>query len=403
MANITQLKHLEHIEDEMLNYGVQGCIAAVSAMRQMTKMLGEKKSSSSLQTKWDGAPAVVCGPDPANGRFFVGTKSAFNKDPKICYTVDDVEIYYGDASPNLKDKLKQCITYFPALKLDRVVQGDLLFTPGDKKTETIDGESLITFRPNTITYGIPVDHPIGQKVNAAKIGIVFHTQYSGKDPDLSKMTASTGGGSYTDIADVAVINNDTQLADIAIDEGTMKKFNNNVTIIDQMCKKAGKFLDTLVDNMGTTGDKKYHVASYLKQFFNNEIKAARNINDPKIALKGLGEFYHQKMQKEVDKMKSPPKIAQRRNQLFDGLKYLEDNEQEFHAMFALYRKIQENKTIVINALDKLETFRTFAMTEKGYKVTGPEGYVLHHDGDMIKLVNRIEFSYINFTLAKQWR
>ena len=74
------------------------------------------------------------------------------------------------------------------------------------------------------------------------------------------------------------------------------------------------------------------------------------------------------------------------------LQYLEDNEQEFHAMFNLYRKIQENKQIVIDALDNLETFRTFVRTDKGYRVTSPEGYVLHHGGDMIKLVNRIEFS-----------
>ena len=102
-------------------------------------------------------------------------------------------------------------------------------------------------------------------------------------------------------------------------------------------------------------------------------------------------------------MKSVQKQAERRKQMYDGIAYLEDNIDEFDAMFTLYRKMQENKTIVIKALDNLESFRTFVQTDKGYKVTGPEGYVLHHDGDMIKLVNRIEFSYINFTLAKQWR
>jgi len=170
-----------------------------------------------------------------------------------------------------------------------------------------------------------------------------------------------------------------------------------------MCRTSGKFLDHLVDNMGTTGNAKYHVASYLKQFFNAEIKESRRINDPKVALKSLGAFYHEKMNKEVSKMRSVQKQAERRKQLYDGLTYLEENEKEFHAMFALYRKIQENKQIVIDALDNLESFKTFVQTEQGYKVTAPEGYVLHHNGDMIKLVNRIEFSFINFTLAKQWR
>ncbi len=402
MANITQLKHLEHIEDEMLNYGVEGCNAAVSAMKEMLRMLGKKPSSGYMQTKWDGAPSVVCGKHPANGMFFAGTKSVFNKDPKVCYDEEDVDNMYGDASPDLKEKLKFCIKYFPSLNIPTVVQGDLLFT-SDVKEEEVDGEKLYTFTPNTITYGIPIDHPIGKKIKTAKIGIVFHTHYSGTE--LQSMTAKGGAptAQFTKSDTVVVVENDTEMSDVSVDTSKLKKFEANVTIIGQMCQKSGAFLDHLVENMGTSGDKKFHVASYLKQFFNAEIKASRSITDPKKALKQLGEFYHEKMNKEVSKMKSVQKQAERRTQLYDGLGYLEDNEQAFHAMFNLYRKIQENKTIVIEALDNLETFRTFVRTDKGYKVTAPEGYVLHHNGDMIKLVNRIEFSYINFTLAKQWR
>ena len=399
MANVTQLKHLEHIEDEMLNYGVEGCHAAVSAMKEMLRMLGKKPSSGYMQTKWDGAPAVICGEHPYTGRFFVGTKSVFNKEnPKICYFDEDVDAFYdGD----LADKLKASLKYFKQLGISGVVQGDLMFTAKDKKTETIEGESLITFRPNTITYGIPVDSDMGKKVSKADIGIVFHTHYSGDD--LATMQAGAGADVSSDIQGCVVINNDTPMADVSVDVQKLKKFEANLSVIDQMCKTSGKFLDHIVDNIGTTGNKKFHVASYLKQFFNAEIKASRRINDPKIALKSLGAFYHEKMGKEVNKMRSVQKQAERRKQLYDGLTYLEDNEKEFHAMFALYRKIQENKQIVIDALDNLESFKTFVQTDQGYKVTAPEGYVLHHNGDMIKLVNRIEFSYINFTLAKQWR
>ena len=94
MANVTQLKHLEHLEDEMLNYGVDGCKAAVAFLQELRKMLGCDNSTGYMQTKWDGAPSVVCGKDPANGLFFVGTKSVFNKTgPKICYTESDVDKY----------------------------------------------------------------------------------------------------------------------------------------------------------------------------------------------------------------------------------------------------------------------------------------------------------------------
>ena len=170
-----------------------------------------------------------------------------------------------------------------------------------------------------------------------------------------------------------------------------------------MCAICGKFLDELVANMGTTGDKKFHVASYLKQFFNNEIKNARTITNVQSTLKALGKFYHEKMQKEVAKVKSAKAQTAKRDLMFKGLKYLEDHEREFAAMLALYKTMQEAKQLVIDQLDHLETFRTFVQTDKGYRVTNPEGYVLHHNGDMIKLVNRIEFSYINFTLSKEWK
>ena len=400
MANITQLKHLEHIEDEMLNHGVDGCTASVSAMKEMLKMLGKKPRSGYMQTKWDGAPSVVCGKHPITGRFFVGTKSVFNKEPKLCHFDDDVDVYY---SGDLATKLKTALQYFKPLGITGVIQGDLLFTEKDKKTVTVNNENLITFTPNTITYGVPVNSDMGKKISTAKIGVVFHTHYNGDD--LSSMTASAGAptSEFSKTTDCVVIENDTPMADVAVPTNTLQLFERNTNTIESMCKKSGKFLNTLVDNMGTSGDKKFHIASYLKQFFNNEIKEGRSISDSQKAIKSIGEFYRTKMNKEVEKMKSVQKQAERRKQMYDGMAYLEDNITEFDAMFTLYRKMQENKEIVIKALDNLETFRTFVQTDKGYKVTGPEGYVLHHDGDMIKLVNRIEFSYNNFTLAKQWR
>ena len=400
MANIVKLKHLEHIEDEMLNYGTEGCEAAVRFMKELVKMLGGAASSGSIQTKWDGAPSVVCGTDPSSGKFFVGNKSVFNKDePKICFTDSDIEFYYSD-KPGLAEKLYASLKYFKPLGIDGVVQGDLMFTEGDQKYETVEGEKLITFRANTITYGIPEDHELGKAVGKAKIGVVFHTHYTGSD--LESMSAKAGAHVESS-KDCVCIQNDTPIQDVGMNASDFKKFEGNVQIIEQMCKKSGAFLDELVAGSGTTGDKKFYVGSFVKTFFNAEIKASRTINDPKAALKSLGQFYHEKMNKEVSKMKSVQKQAERRKQLYDGLTYLEDNEQKFHAMFALYRKIQESKQLVIDALDKLESFKTYVQTENGYRVTAPEGYVLHHGGDMIKLVNRVEFSFINFTLDKSWK
>ena len=397
MANVTQLKHLEHLEDEMLNYGVEGCMAAVSFLKELRKMLGHQESSGFMQTKWDGAPSVICGTHPETGLFFVGTKSVFNKtEPKVCYSDETVDAWYeGD----LAEKLKYSLKYFSELDIQGVVQGDLLFTT-DLKKETINGEQLFTFRPNTITYAIPVNHPIGKAAQRAKIGVVFHTHYIGDE--LATMQARAGA-KVKGSNDALVVQNDTPMDRVGFSRTEMTKFDNYIIKIERMCKICGDFLDELVGATGTTGDAKFHIASYLKQFFNNEIKNARSIGNIDESLYDLANFYHEKMSKELAKIKTAANLTKKRNLVYQSENYLVDNVYKFKAMLTLYKELQAVKQMVIDKLDHLEEFRTFVQTEKGYKVTTPEGYVLHKDGSMIKFVNRLEFAYNNFTLQKQWR
>ena len=401
MANVTQLKHLEHLEDEMLNYGVEGCMAAVSFLKELKKMLGQQDSSGFMQTKWDGAPSVICGTDPATGMFFVGTKSVFAKtQPKLCFVDEQIDEWYeGD----LATKLKYALKYFAMLGINGVIQGDLLFTDDTIKKETINGEQLYTFRPNTITYGIPTNHDIGKKAGRAKIGVVFHTHYTGDDLPTMQARAGAPVRSYIKISEVLVVENDTPMDRVGFSKTEMTKFNNYITKIERMCSICGDFLDELVGATGTTGDAKFHIASYLKQFFNNEIKNARSIGNIDESLYDLANFYHDKMTKELDKIKTPANLVKKRNLVYESENCLVNNVYKFKAMLALYKELQAVKQMVIDKLDHLEEFRTFVQTEKGYKVTTPEGYVLHKDGSMIKFVNRLEFAYNNFTLQKQWR
>lgn len=401
MANIKQLKHLEHLEDEMLNYGIEGCEAAVSFLKELKKMLGHQESTGFMQTKWDGAPSVVCGVDPLSGVFFVGTKSVFNKtEPKMCATEKSVDAYYeGD----LAEKLKYSLRYFSKLGINGVIQGDLLFTDSTRNTETVDGERLYTFRPNTITYGIPVDHDIGKEIGRAKIGVVFHTHYTGDS--LAEMQARAGApiNTFNKIPEVAVINNDTPMNRVGFSSVEMRTFDAKIRKIERMSQLCGDFLDDLVSNFGTTGDAKFHISSYLKQFFNSEIKNARSITNIDETVNELVNFYHDKMSKELAKIKTADNLTKKRNLVYKSENYLLDNVYKFKTMIALYKELQSVKQMVIDKLDHLEEFRTFVQTDNGYKVTTPEGYVLHKDGSMIKFVNRLEFAYNNFTLQKQWR
>ena len=396
MANVTQLKHLEHLEDEMLNYGVEGCIASVNFLKELRKMLGCDNSTGFMQTKWDGAPSVVCGTDPNSGMFFVGTKSVFAQNSKACYRDADVDLYYeGD----LAEKLKYSLKYFSTLGIQGIVQGDLLFTT-DVKRETVNGEKLYTFTPNTITYGIPVDHPIGVATSKAKIGVVFHTHYRGTDFQTMQAVA---GAKVKGSIEVLSVDNDTPMDRVGLNHSEEVLFDKYVANIEKMCAASGDFLDELTTLSGTAGDAKWHVSSYLKQFFNSQIKNQKTISNTTQALEDLTNFYHSKVKPLADKIKTPKTQVAKKKLIYDSENYLINNATKFKSMLGLYKEIQEIKQFVINKLDKLETFKTFVQTDTGYKVTGPEGYVLHKDGDMIKFVNRLEFSYNNFTVAKKWR
>ena len=396
MANVTQLKHLEHLEDEMLNYGVEGCIASVNFLKELRKMLGCDNSTGFMQTKWDGAPSVVCGTDPNSGMFFVGTKSVFAINSKACYRDADVDLYYeGD----LAEKLKYSLKYFSTLGIQGIVQGDLLFTT-DVKRETVNGEKLYTFTPNTITYGIPVDHPIGVATGKAKIGVVFHTHYRGTDFQTMQAVA---GAKIKGSIEVLSVDNDTPMDRVGLNHSEEMLFDKYVANIEKMCAASGDFLDELTTLSGTAGDAKWHVSSYLKQFFNSQIKNQKTISNTTQALEDLTNFYHSKVKPLADKIKTPKTQVAKKKLIYDSENYLINNATKFKSMLGLYKEIQEIKQFVIDKLDKLETFKTFVQTDTGYKVTGPEGYVLHKDGDMIKFVNRLEFSYNNFTVAKKWR
>ncbi len=397
MSNIKQLKHLEHLEDEMLNYGVEGCKAAVSFLKELKKMLGHQESGGFMQTKWDGAPSVICGTDPQTGMFFVGTKSVFAKTaPKLCYSEEQIDGWYdGD----LAEKLKFSLRYFSTLGIEGVVQGDLLFT-SDIRRERINGEDLYTFRPNTITYGIPVDHPIGKAAGTAKVGVVFHTHYTG---DVVADMQARAGAKVKGSTEALVIQNDTPMHRVGFSRAEMGKFDRYISTIERMCSTCGDFLDELVTKTGTTGDAKFHIASYLKQFFNNEIKNARSIGNIDETMYSMLNFYEEKTSKELAKIKTVANLTKKRELVYGSQLYVEKNNDKFKAMLTLYKELQAVKQMVIDNLDHLEEFRTFVQTEKGYKVTTPEGYVLHKDGSMIKFVNRMEFAYNNFTLQKQWR
>ena len=388
--------HLEHLEDNILNGGSEGGKEAVAFLRSLGKMLDQGGADARVTVKWDGAPAVICGTNPDNGRFFVGTKSVFNKvDPKIIYSEEDVDRMYSPGQ--LAQKLKDSYKYLSQLSIPNVVQGDLLFTD-DKYETNIGGDTCIAFQPNTIVYAVPKDSDVGQKIQEAKLGIVFHTSYSGRS--LDTLTASFGNIGIQGNTNVFVTSSDFKNASGEANMTPAEKttYANLVNKTEGSLKQSSRFLDMMKEN----SMNKFTLNIMFKTFFNTYVRQGRNLIGARNTARDFAAYFSNALDKEIatKKMKTTKdKYLDIKNK---GLKFISDNQQAIYMTVASYMNLQAAKNFMIRKLQKVNTFGTFLRTPDGYRVTAPEGFVAIRSGQALKLVDRLEFSRANFTADKNW-
>jgi len=385
--------HLEHLEDNILNGGSEGGKEAVAFLRSLGKMLDQGGADARVTVKWDGAPAVICGTNPDNGRFFVGTKSVFNKvDPKIIYSEEDVDRMYSPGQ--LAQKLKDSYKYLSQLSIPNVVQGDLLFTD-DKYEANIGGDTCIAFQPNTIVYAVPKDSDIGQKISEAKLGIVFHTSYSGRS--LDTLTASFGNIGIQGNTDVFVTSSDFKNASGEANMTAAEKttYANLVNKTEGSLKQSSRFLDMMKEN----NMNKFTLNIMFKTFFNRYVREGRSLIGARNTARDFAMYFSNALDKEI----ATKKMKTTKDKYLDiKNKFISDNQQAIYMTVASYMNLQAAKNFMIRKLQKVNTFGTFLRTPDGYRVTAPEGFVAIRSGQALKLVDRLEFSRANFTADKNW-
>ncbi len=394
--------HLEHLEDEIINNGTKGAKTSIEFLKSIKKMLQGGSGGSTVSVKWDGAPAVFCGINPENGKFFVGTKSIFNVTPKINYTNADISRNHGGA---LADKLKTALKYLPSLGIKGVLQGDLLFTD-DKKTAKVAGKDSIVFTPNTITYAVPkvssgflgLGRNIYTEINNAKIGIIFHTSYSGKT--MKGLTASFGASTrglkknknvFFDNA------NYKQVGNAGFDKSEESKFDAIIRMAEGSAYKAGKFVDLIKKDKGPLS-----LGVQMKTFFNTYIRQGTAITNTKALANNFEVYFRDRLKKEIDSKKTPATKQKYKEILEAGMKILRPNRDGLYFTIATYITLQTAKALLLGKLNQIQSIGSFLRTKNGYKVTNPEGYVAIKKGGAVKLVDRLEFSRANFTMAKDW-
>ena len=394
---ITEQKntHMTHIEDKVIYGGVSGTRQAIMALRELRDMLSGDHSGN-VSVKWDGAPAIFCGQDPSDGKFFVAKKGIFNKNPKIYKTDAEIE---ADTSGDLADKLKDALKYLPELGIKGVVQGDFLFGRGDLSTKKIDGEKYVTFHPNTIVYAIP--DAMAGIVKKAKIGIVWHTTYTGKT--FESMKASYGVDVSKFKKSTNVWSQDAMLRDLS--NATMSK--KDTEEVNEYLSNAGKLFNQIAGTTLRTLEGNSTLAGTIETYNNTFVRKGQVIGNSKKHVEGLIKYIQDKYQKEIDKRKSEKGKQAQETKRAETLKFFSpQNRASLEKMFDLQKMLVLAKLKLINKLNSLKKIDTFVLTKNGYKVTGEEGYVAIDKlgGDAVKLVDRMEFSYNNFSpdILKGW-
>jgi hypothetical protein len=388
--------HMTHLEDAVLDGGVVGTRNVINYLRALRDMLGgNTKAPVNVSVKWDGAPAIFAGKDPSDGKFFIAKKGVFNKNPKIYKTEAEID---NDISGDLASKFKVALKEFSKLGIEGVVQGDFLYTNDDLQTTAIDGESYITFHPNTIVYAVPTKSKLAKTISGSSIGVVFHTTYRGDS--FETMSASFGKEIVPSLKKVKSV--------WAVDAVFEDKSGNatftaaETKALNSILTKVGTLFRTIKKETlnGLSKANNEELNTRVNVYVNQKVRAGERIGNPKQFVAGLTKYINDYYGKEADKKKTQRGKDTQTAKRDSALAYFaNNNKKEIERLFEMYNLLVDAKLMVISKLNHVDGLQTFLKTNKGFEVTGQEGFVAidHMGKNSLKLVDRLQFSKANFS------
>ena len=391
--------HLEHLEDNVLNRGVVGARESIAFLQSLRDMLaGHSQSKVNVTTKWDGAPAIFAGVNPENNQFFVGTKGVFAKNAKLNYTNSDID--KNHPSPGLNEKLKIALAYLPKLGIKGILQGDMMFTKNDLKNETIDGEEYITFQPNTIVYAVPTKTKLASMMQAAELGVVFHTSYSGRKLEDMRASFNIDIGYLNRTKDVWY--RDASFVDASGIATFTEKETKEITSILSSAGRLFQTISSLTLNKIASSDV---YREQIKTFNNTKVRTGQKITNTKSHVNELIRYVEEEMNKNILKAKQEQTKQKRLKEKTEVIRFYRSNSVQLSLIFDLMNLIVDAKNIIVKKLQEMKQVTgTFLRTDNGFKITNPEGFVVvdRLTGGALKLIDRLEFSFQNFNAAKAW-
>jgi len=377
--DIEKLKHLEHVEDHIIHGGHEGVVHAHETLSDVLAILEGKPRKSfgqqtRITTKYDGAPSIVFGVNPENGKFFVATKSAFNKNPKLNYSERDIEENHGHA-PGLVSKLKDALRELPKImpKSGGVFQGDMMYTAEDLVKNK---NGSYSFTPNTTTYTTDNDEN-HRSAEVAKVGVVVHSRYVGKSLADAKVSFDVDQSQFRRNPDVHMINPEISGANIKPIE--KKKYESEIQQALDIYKSVDDDFFNIVDGHDET----------IKVYINSCVRDKTTPDG-----KGFMAFIKARTQKEIEKAKSADGKAKKKAAQDTAVSHVKNHMDQFNAFFRMHKSLQQAKDTLNTALSN--TVDTgFKTTIRGQPAK-QEGFVAIRGGRPSKLVDRAEFSAANF-------
>ena len=395
--------HLEHIEDEIFNSGIDGGRASINFIRSLRDMLvSGSKRSVNVTVKWDGAPAIFCGNDPETGKFFVAKKSLFNKTPKFYTSIAEID---ADLDGQLADKFKACYNNLKDIGIKDILQGDLMFTKGDLEKQDINGESYETFQPNTIMYAVPSTSKLASTMRAAQVGIVFHTTYTG---DSLMNLKATFGANISGLKKTSKVwMDDAEYNDVS---GTATFTQKDSAEITRLMSRTGKVFQKIkAPQLKKFLDMQNKIDAGLtyKTYHNSKVREGTNFLrlNYKNHADGYLKFVEDKMDTQIGKLKSDSakKTKQKNKNIL--LTEVRKNLLLLKTLVEFQALINYAKIKILTKVNKASQMTAmFVKKGNGFDVVAPEGFVAidNNLGGAVKLVDRMEFSLNNFTVQKDW-
>lgn len=410
--------HLEHLDDEIWNRGHQGAVEAIQYLEGAAGLLlGSSDQRYFATKKWDGSPALLVGEDPETGEFVMGDKGIFSttKENRI-YKASDVDRVKPDKKvggetvdrSGLRNKLKMAFNYLKDLNYNgKILQGDLLWTQGDGTSgfQMIDGENYWTFTPNLLTYAVPADTPLAQRMSRSKVGIVFHTTYEG-GPTIQDMEARFGA----DISDIGsspyVYVRDAAIKDVS---GSVTLTRRESLMLEVAIVELYSYLEGIGEETFAWLDSSiagHSIRDLIKIDINKMVRAGA-MDQPELYVKQFMTRLAERLEADIAKLKTQAGQERKRAAQEEALKYIQQHDENIENVYLLFIGIQRVKDVLQRhyaAIRQIDTF--IARPDGSFDVKPEEGVVIvDHLGkggkEAVKIVDRLDFSRENFEKVRR--